>query len=246
MKILIFLLIACIGCSISFGGTRDPNIDDIHYINYGEKFQCVASVCGTEEEGGLYCASGVVIKPNWILTAAHVMKKAKTCKIKVNNKKINISTFISHNQFENNNFGYYDIALIYSEEDIGLNFYPDLYRDTDEIGKICSLSGYGITGTFKSGAVMGDGQKRAGSNRIRGIERHLLTCDLKDPNTTMEFLIGSGDSGGGLFIGKKLAGINSCVITTDGKTDSNYNDESGHTRISQYIEWIERTINEKK
>jgi len=62
----------------------------------------------------------------------------------------------------------------------------------------------------------------------------------------MEFLIASGDSGGGLFIDKKLAGITSCVMTTDGNTDSNYNDERGHTRISQHINWIESTINENE
>jgi hypothetical protein len=62
----------------------------------------------------------------------------------------------------------------------------------------------------------------------------------------MEFLIASGDSGGGLFIDQKLAGINSCVMTTDGHTDSNHNDESGHTRISQHINWIESTINENE
>jgi hypothetical protein len=246
MKTIVYLLIAFIGYSISLAGTRDPKINDQHYLDYGSKFKCVVAICGKEEDDKLYCASGVAIKPHWILTAAHVIKKAKTCTAIVNDKKINVSIFIPHKEFESNNFGYYDIGLVYCDEDIGLDFYPEFYTESDEVGKVCALAGYGITGTFDTGAKIGDRKKRGGSNRIMGIERHLLTCDLKDANTSMEFLIASGDSGGGLFIDKKLAGITSCVMTTDGNTDSNYNDESGHTRISQHINWIESTINENK
>lgn len=240
------MLVACIGYSICLAGTRDPNISDKSYIDYGSKFKCVVPLCGKEDDGGPYCASGVVIKPNWILTAAHVIKRAKTCKITINDKEIQTSVFIPHKDFESNNFGYYDIGLIYSDENIELDFYPELYKENNEVGKICALSGYGITGTFGTGAKIGDHIKRAGSNRISGTDRHLLICDLKDPNTVLEFLIASGDSGGGLFIDKKLAGINSCVLAVDDHPDSTYGDESGHTRISQHLSWIESTINENE
>jgi len=246
MKTIVYLIIAFIGYSISLAGTRDPKINDQYYLDYGSKFKCVVAICGKEEDDQLYCASGVAIKPHWILTAAHVIKKAKTCTAIVNDKKINVSIFIPHKEFESNNFGYYDIGLIYCDDDMKLDFYPELYEAEDEVGKICSLSGYGITGTFITGAKIDDHQKRAGSNRIISVERHLLMCNLKDTHTPMEFLIASGDSGGGLFIDKKIAGINSCVMTTDGHTDSNYNDESGHTRISQHISWIESTINQNE
>ena len=52
-------------------------------------------------------------------------------------------------------------------------------------------------------------------------------------------MIGSGDSGGGLFLDGKLAGINSFVMAADGKTNSDYGDECAHTRISTYKKWIE-------
>jgi hypothetical protein len=246
MKTIVYLIIALIGYSISLAGTRDPSISDEQYLNYGYKFKCVVAICGVEDDNQLYCASAVAIKPRWILTAAHVIKRAKTCTVTVDDKKINVSVFIPHKEFESNNFGYYDIGLAYCDEDIGLDFYPEFYTESDEVGKVCALAGYGITGTFDTGAKIGDRKKRGGSNRIMGIERHLLTCDLKDSNTPMEFLIASGDSGGGLFINKKLAGITSCIMTTDGHTDSNHNDESGHTRISQHINWIESTINENE
>ena len=62
----------------------------------------------------------------------------------------------------------------------------------------------------------------------------------------MEFIICPGDSGGGLFIDKKIAGINSCVIATDGKPNSTYTDEGGHTRISQHLDWIHSVLESEK
>ena len=61
--------------------------------------------------------------------------------------------------------------------------------------------------------------------------------------TELEFLISHGDSGGGLFIDGQLAGINSSVLSKDGKTDSNYGDESCHTRISRYKDWLDDVMN---
>ena len=132
---------------------------------------------------------------------------------------------------------------IYFEKDLSLDAYAELYTDKDETGKICGIAGYGITGTFEQGSILSDSQKRGGSNRINYIDKHLLICNLTDTYTPIEFLIASGDSGGGLFINQKLAGINSCVIAADKNPNSNYGDESGHTRISEYTQWIEETIN---
>lgn len=247
MKTLLFV-IALIGCLTSYGGTRDPKISDDNYLEFGSKFKCVVSVCGVENSGQKYCASGVAIKSRWVLTAAHVVKNAKTCSVNTSNKNINVSVKIPHHNFNSDNFGYYDIALIYLDEDIGLDTYPELYKDTNEIGKVCVISGYGITGTFLTGATISDGNKRAGSNKVNYIDRHLLICNLEDSNTNLEFLIASGDSGGGLFIDKKLAGINSCVMTSGKNPNSAYGSESGHTRVSQHFKWILENINnnEKK
>jgi len=71
----------------------------------------------------------------------------------------------------------------------------------------------------------------------------LLVCSLKGgKKTALEFLIANGDSGGGLFIDKKLAGINSCVMADDKSLNSNYNDWSGHTRVSLHKPWIDKMI----
>lgn len=239
IRSFIFLCGILFSLSLS-AGTRDPNTSDSKYIEYGSKFKSVLKICGKDKKDRMYCASAVAIKPHWIVTAAHVVKDCDSCFVTVEDKKRCVTNIIYHSDYEENTFGYHDIAVGYVEEDIGLDFYPELYSEADEIGKVCSISGFGLTGTFNTGITQSDNKRRAGSNIIDKIDRHLLICtpSLSHKKTELEFLIGSGDSGGGLFISNKLAGINSCVISEDKKPDSTYTDESGHTRISKYFEWI--------
>lgn len=248
---LILFLIGALFLNIAFAGTRDPNTNDSQYIEYGKKFHCVLRILGVDKKGQQYYASCVAIRNNRILTAAHVVKDCESCFVVIDDKKYCVNTVIYPEQYEENKFGYNDVAIGYIDSDLKLDFYPELYSNTDEVGKICSISGFGMVGTFKTGIKESDNQRRAGSNKIESLDRHLLVCTPSILNRTqLEFLIGSGDSGGGLFIDQKLAGINSCVMATDGKPDSTYRDESGHTRISEYRQWIldnlDRSADEKK
>lgn len=233
--------------NLLYAGTIDPNILDEKYIEFGKKFECVYQICGQYEDDSLFCASAVAINDNWVLTAAHVVKNSKLCIVHKDDKKYLVHIVIPHKDFEDKNFGNSDIALCYTDEPLGLEFYPELYSDSDEVGKICTISGYGITGTFFTGSKISDGKKRAGSNMIDGTEKDLLICSPSVTNkTALEFIIAHGDSGGGLFIENKLAGINSCVMATDKKPDSTYGDESCHTRISKFIPWIRETMRTKR
>ena len=231
-------------CNIVNAGTIDINVDD---SEYGSKHPCVVKIEGTfpkDEKETYFYASAVIFKPRWILTAAHVIQNASQCRIVCDNKeKVAIQYIAHHSKYEENEFGRYDIAIGYLEKDVELDFYPELYDKDDEIGKICSISGYGVTGAFQSTARKIDDIKRAGSNTIDSIDRHMLICSLKDgQRTRLEFLICHGDSGGGLFIDKKLAGINSCLLSEDKKIDANIDDWSGHTRISLFTQWIEESM----
>lgn len=247
-KILsVFLYISLI--ANSFAGTIHPLSSDEKHIEYGKNFANVVKLCGIYEDNSLFCASAVAIDKNWIVTAAHVVKKSKSCVVhnKEKDQSFIVSEVICHESFSDDKFGTADIALCYVDKDIGLVNYPDLYSDNDEIGKICSISGYGLTGTFKTGAIKSDNIKRAGRNKIDYIDRDLLICSPSGMDRTeLEFLIASGDSGGGLFINNKLAGINSCVLAIDKNPNSNYSDESGHTRVSLYHDWIKKNIARKK
>ena len=241
MKHILILMLAIL-CTTSLAGTRNPEKSDEQYISYGSEFNCVLRIKCTTNKGLVYYASATALDDNWILTAAHVVKHAVSVQVIQDGVLIDADKIIPHKDFLEANYGYHDIALCHVEKPFKLTFYPQLYNNKDEIGKICSISGYGAYGTFETGIVGSDGKQRAGSNKIEHIDRQLLVCTASRPsskdNTDLEFVIANGDSGGGLFIGNKIAGVNSCVMAVDKKTDSNYGDESGHTRVSSFVDWI--------
>lgn len=244
MKSFLYFLLATIAISASvFAGTRDPGVSDKHYLDYGTKFTFVGKLCGVYEDQTAFCASAVVIREKVILTAAHVVQKYKSAKLIINNNEYKINRFIWPKEYNENKFGRNDIAIGYSDEKVKLDSYPELYDKNDELNKSCCISGYGITGTFISGANIVDMRRRAGSNVIEDIQEELLIIKASKPNdrnkTPLEFIIASGDSGGGLFIDSKLAGINSCITGKDSNAmKSNYETESCHTRVSVHREWI--------
>lgn len=229
-----------------YSGTIDPHVSDKVYVEYGKKFDCVGKLCGSYKDGVFFCASAVAISDRWIVTAAHVVKDATKCKITINNKEVCVAKFFYKKEFDLNEIGKNDIAIGYCEENIDLKSYPEIYLDSDEIGKKCDIVGYGMTGTFISGAVKLDDKKRAGCNVIDGTFNDTLVCTPSHRTsrdyTDKEFIIASGDSGGGLFIDGKLAGISSFVSATDKKANSSYTDEGCHTRISVYKDWINSII----
>jgi hypothetical protein len=238
-NILLAIAYLVLSSNYSISGTIDPNTPDSKYVEYAKDFKYIYKICGSYADKKLFCASAVAIDSHWIVTAAHVVKNSTICIVHQDDQAFIIDKVICHEDFDDNKFGVADIAIGYVSEDMGLEFYPSLYEDEDEVGQICSISGYGLAGTFISGIRISDNIRRAGSNIIDKIDRDLLICSPSiSHKTSLEFLIGLGDSGGGLFINNKLAGINSCVLAEDKSPDSSYGDESGHTRISKFAPWI--------
>lgn len=237
---MLFLLCLALS-SLTYGGTIDPNISDQKYIDFGSKFYCVVKLCGTYEDNTMFCASGVIIEKNFVLTAAHVVKGYKTCYIKIGEEKFLLNNIITHKDFESK-FGVADIAIGYCENGFSLENYPPLYTEDNEKGKTASIAGWGLTGNFNTGINKSDNRLRAGSNVVDKIDQDMLICSPSkygsSDHTVLEYMIGSGDSGGGLFIDGKLAGINSCVMAVGRSPTSKYGEESGHTRVYNFLEWI--------
>ena len=250
----LFLIFFCLVSAAGplTAGTTDPDTPDSKYVEFGKKFPFVRRIRAREPKPAdpmrvvTWYASAVMIRPHWVITAAHVVNGVADPTIlgdEENATEYPLSHIISHPQFDDGKNGYYDIALGYSKQDLGLDFYPELNTDTDELGKTVTLAGFGFHGTFHTGMAEQDGRRRAGSNKITSIERSVLVCDPSRANkTALEFLITPGDSGGGLFIGNKLAGIHSFLMAADGKPNGTYTDESAHTRVSLYADWVESQI----
>lgn len=241
IKLFIMLFIIIPNFNV-YSGTIDPNTSDCAYIEYGYKFDYVVKICGSNKDDSLYCASAVLIDDHHALTAAHVVEGSKLCKILIKDNTYLISSIIIHKNFNEQEFATADIALCFSEKSFNLDFYPSLYTKDDELNKVCSIAGYGLTGTFNTGANKSDEKRRAGSNMIDRTEKDVLICDPSPKSsprfTQLEFFIASGDSGGGLFIENKLAGINSCIMIEGRSPKSKYMEESCHTRVSKFVDWI--------
>lgn len=247
--LLVFLFL-----SVLHAGTRDPNTPDSKYLEFGQQFPSVQRLRATikikDEKSGVEVTtynfgSAVVIRPHWALTAAHVVSLdgAANPVILKDGTSHNLSHVVVHPDWEENAFGFFDLALCYSDRDFALEFYPPLHTTLDEEHKAITIAGYGFHGTFHTGATEVDGRKRAGHNKIDRSERGVLVCSPSVANRLpLEFMIAPGDSGGGMFIGNKLAGINSFLMATDKKPDGTYGDESAFTRVSLYSEWIESEI----
>jgi len=252
-----FFLFFLLFCSIVKGGTIDPNTPDSKYLEFGQKFKSVVRICAKyndikNHQSKSNYGSAVVIDKHWIVTSAHIVKQCESAIIIVDNKEYCLEKVIIHKDFDPNIFGCHDIALGFSKNEIPCENIPELYTDTDELGKFCVIAGYGITGTFNSEMRISDGKKRGGTNIIHGIvlKEQLLVCNPSRPNdkskTDLEILICNGDSGGGLFIDEKLAGIHYCVSANDDKADSDYDDDSCHVRVSSYVDWIKKNISGEK
>jgi hypothetical protein len=234
----------------ALAGTIDPDTPDEKYVEFGKQFPSVTQLRGIykdskdpEAKAHYQYGSAVIIQPHWILTAAHMTTDTTEITVLKDGVEYPLDTIIRHNDYTDGNIGFHDIALGYSPADFKLAGYTPLYTEHDELGKAVTIAGYGLHGTFLTGAKESDNRKRAGHNKVEGLERAVLVCIPDKVNKfPLEFIITPGDSGGGLFIGNKLAGINSFLMAVDKKPDGTYTDESAYTRISLYANWVKSQI----
>lgn len=236
--------LSMIAAALCFAGTVNPDVPDSEYVEYGKKFGYVARLlCEDEKSGICHDGSCVLIAPQVAVTAAHVVDGMDSWEIVTDDgKRHEVVSVAIHEDYVNGRYGQADIAVCVCRDSFGLAWYPPLYAKRDEVGRVASIAGFGATGTFRTGRDKIDGVRRAGSNIVDAVDGGYLTCSAGEGmSTKLEFLLAPGDSGGGLFIGNSLAGVNSFVMVS-GTTPPKgvFGDESGHTRISEYIDWIEK------
>lgn len=247
MTIRLFAAITIAFSAASLAGTINPETDDSCHVEYGRKFKYVARLlCRNSETGKCHDASCVLIDQKWAVTAAHVVDGMDEWVVVTDDGvRHEVSGVSISEDYVKGRFGDGDIAVCRSESDFGLSWYPPLYTGRDEQGRIASIAGWGAAGDFANGRTRQcDGIRRAGSNIVDEVGDGYILCSVGvGVGTTLEFLIAPGDSGGGLFIDNKLAGINSHVsVSGTSPPRGVYGEESGHTRISDYGDWIRKEI----
>jgi hypothetical protein len=238
----------------SYGITYRDDVSRKKFVDFGSKHKCVVRIVANVSNSKYKTSgSGVIIGPHIVLTAAHVMTSVEDSRVIVGDKEYPISAAVCPNSYKTNKFGYGDLAVCYTKSVLPQEFYVKLYGESDEIGKICSIAGWGRSGTFASGHKSTPRQRLAGSNKIDSLDRHMLLVSPTQPRqsgmTTLECIVSPGDSGGGMFIDGKLAGIHSVLITdlkgaTHSMLTGGYHCYSGSTRISKFKPWIEKTADE--
>ena len=210
----------------------DKKYDDQRYIEYGEKFNNVLKI-----ETGSTFSSGVLLNNNWILTTKHSIEYKKDINIIFNGQSYNPIEIIKNKNS--------DVALLKVEIPEFKNK-TELYIGDLKIDQECTIVGYGKTGDGQVGSIKYDFKKRAANNKIFGTMDDLVFCKF-DPTSNIELngISAVGDSGGGLFLKTgELIGINSIVKSpSDNKPDSDFDDISGHVKMSSIYDWIIENTN---
>ena len=217
-------------------------------------------------------ASGTLIAPNVVLTAAHVFdagSPVNTIFFTVGGSTYDVQTVVLSPTWTGFNASIGkgdDIAMIVLTSRVTNVAPASLYTGTDELGHVGIDVGFGYSGTGSTGHSGDFGTKRAGPNSVdqfgdffNNVSHNILLQDFDkpgDPNLStfgsttplaQESLITQGDSGGGMFIdfgtGPLLVGVHSFL--DDQNNDgilSNYGDIGGSTRVSANLAFIETLV----
>lgn len=234
-------ILTAVLCTPLVAGTTDDAVPDARYVAYGRSFSTyTAKIAGTNADSQRASASCTLISPVWALTAAHVVHGLTDIVVTSGTLSRAVATVVIHPEWDKDTHGSHDIALVRCIGPLELAFFPSLSDDTEHVGQVVSIAGYGLHGRLTEGHTTHDGRLRAGTQTIERFDRSLIVCHAQCGTSPLELCISPGDSGGPLFAGGRLAGVNSFTMARKGTTlRSRQGEETAHTRVSLYREWIE-------
>jgi len=237
----ILLLLVAIACVAADAIVIRHDIDDTKYRASFADFPPLATFY---RDG----AHGTLIKPEWIITAAHATFCVDAGRfVKVGDGLYEVKRAYIHNEYQPGIS--HDIALVELTEKVR-NIEPaKLYKDTNEAGSNVWFIGIGGTGTGEAGQTADNyengGVLRKAQNKVVSAQDAYLRFifDSGDNALPLEGVSGSGDSGGPAFIkdteGYFLLGISSRV---ESGILGKYGMSEIYARTSFFVPWIKQII----
>ena len=212
-----------------------PNFLDEWFVETTKEHDPYPSVCSLHTEAGFLIGSGILIRPNVVLTAGHCIDDIDIFSIVIGEEEIMVKDTVKHPSY-NDTFGRInnDIGLIFLECDsiytpatIGCTEWMARYQDITTVGYSFNYKKYSKENVF----------------------RYFGTV-VEEPNY-MKFIprpasVWPGDSGGGVFAkfngDDYVVGIISNYVVIKAYGDIIVISECSATIIVNYLPWIETEI----
>jgi len=206
--------------------------------------------------GSLYTGCGILIAPDWVLTAAHLLTFSTSETFTINGASYTSSSLYRDPAWNGYGTNGGDFALVHLNTPVTSVTPATLFTGISELGMVGTYVGYGFTGTGLTGYKTLDGNKRAFQDIIDTDFNNptnvygSLFINPHNPSTgtaqPLEGCVAYGDSGGGVFVQVgsqyELTGVISFVASTNGPANSYYGNYSGFSRMSSGLPWIESIV----
>ncbi len=263
----LFLSGACVSEAAIFFTQADLAESEVFAMD--DRFQSVGMISRYYDGRWIHTGSAILIAPNWVLTAAHVIDAVEnrgyeSIRFGLGHDGLNpdvsatITLSFKHPDYTGDYLHTPDLGLFYLSTPITSVEPATRFYGTDPAPPIPSwdtarqpqyaMAGYGRAGVVNTTAV-DDGIKRAGTNGVDahggawGADPMYMLSDFAARNASyLEWNGSPGDSGGGWFYNVDGEWQLSGVISF---TNNSYTQElgtSGALRVSLFNDWIDQTI----
>jgi hypothetical protein len=213
--------------------------DDARYLELGSRYTAAVKV--------LPDGAGVLIAPDWVLTAGHVVRgvSRRSPRIVINGREHEVARAFVHPDWLE--MGPHDVGLFQLRQQVTDVTPVVLHAAGDEVGQVVTFVGTGDTGTGRTGPHAADGKKRGATNTVDAVDDDWIyfTFDEGDDATDLEGVSGPGDSGGPALVNVdgQLRTIGVSVFSDGkGRGPGRYGVGEVYARVSTHRDWIESVI----